>query len=185
MTPARSKQAQIALSSGLARALAAELVRRVPRISPYPGELTVAGALRTARADVSEPHQLDGLRLAIEIKPINLAVGRAMWNRFGDIRAFAVNIPSEDRASESESDEDVDEGHERSKHWLRREPMCIRRRRSCIRLCPPWIQSTAGMVSLISSPMLTMYGSRIKRLLRLVHLPWSNHPWASAQGQCA
>lgn len=92
LTAARSKQAQIALSTGLGRALAAELVARVPRISPYPGELTVAGALRSARADVSEPHQLDGLRLAVEIKPINLAVGRAMWNRFGDIRAFAVNI---------------------------------------------------------------------------------------------
>jgi len=33
-----------------------------------------------------------GLRLAVEIKPVNLAVGRAIWNRFGDIRAFAVNI---------------------------------------------------------------------------------------------
>jgi hypothetical protein len=28
----------------------------------------------------------------VEIKPVNLAVGRALWNRFGDIRAFAVNI---------------------------------------------------------------------------------------------
>jgi hypothetical protein len=92
LTAARSKQAQITLSSGLGRALAEELVVKVPRIKPYPGELTVAGALRTARADVSEPHYLDGLRLAVEIKPINLAVGRAMWNRFGDIRAFAVNI---------------------------------------------------------------------------------------------
>ena len=36
--------------------------------------------------------QLDGLRLAVELKPVNLAVGRALWNRFGDIRAFAVNI---------------------------------------------------------------------------------------------
>ena len=41
---------------------------------------------------MSESHQLDGLRLAVEIKPVNLAVGRAIWNRFGDIRAFAVNI---------------------------------------------------------------------------------------------
>lgn len=37
-------------------------------------------------------HKTDGLRLAIEIKPVNLAVGRAIWNRFGDIRTFAVNI---------------------------------------------------------------------------------------------
>jgi hypothetical protein len=32
------------------------------------------------------------VRLAIEIKPVYLAVGRAIWNRFGDVRAFAVNI---------------------------------------------------------------------------------------------
>lgn len=44
------------------------------------------------RADASEAHPLDGLRLAVEIKPVNLAVGRAIWNRFGDVRAFAVNI---------------------------------------------------------------------------------------------
>jgi hypothetical protein len=44
------------------------------------------------KADVSETHELDGLRLAVEIKPVNLAVGRAIWNRFGDIRSFAVNI---------------------------------------------------------------------------------------------
>ena len=30
--------------------------------------------------------------MAVELKPINLAVGRAIWNRFGDIRTFAVNI---------------------------------------------------------------------------------------------
>jgi len=37
-------------------------------------------------------HELDGLRLAVEIKPVNLAVGRALWNRCGDILAFAVNL---------------------------------------------------------------------------------------------
>ncbi|MCH7810500.1 MAG: hypothetical protein IH863_07965, partial [Chloroflexi bacterium] len=52
----------------------------------------VSGALRIAKADVSELHDLDGLRLAVEIKPVNLAVGRAIWNRFGDIRMFAVNL---------------------------------------------------------------------------------------------
>ena len=52
----------------------------------------MAGALRTVLADVSEYHELDGLRLAVEVKPVNLAVGRAVWNRFGDIRAFAVNL---------------------------------------------------------------------------------------------
>lgn len=92
MTASIGKKAQIALSAGLARAVRVELVKRVPRINPHVGERTVAGALRSVRADVSESHELDGLRLALEIKPINLAVGRAIWNRFGDVRAFAVNI---------------------------------------------------------------------------------------------
>jgi hypothetical protein len=56
------------------------------------GERKVSGALRTVNADVSEIDDLDGLRLAVEIKPVNLAVGRALWNRFGDIRTFAVNL---------------------------------------------------------------------------------------------
>jgi hypothetical protein len=86
------KQAQIALGSGLGRVLATELAAKVPRMNLYAGELQVAGALRPAQADVSEAHPLDGLRLAVELKPVNLAVGRALWNRFGDIRAFAVNI---------------------------------------------------------------------------------------------
>ena len=88
------KAAQIRLSNALARALETELVARLPELK---GRLTtheqkVAGGLRTTNADVSESHYLDGLRLAVELKPINLAVGRAIWNRFGDIRTFAVNI---------------------------------------------------------------------------------------------
>ena len=43
------------------------------------------------KADVSEITEIDGLKLAVEIKPVHLAVGRAVWNRFGDIRTFAVN----------------------------------------------------------------------------------------------
>jgi hypothetical protein len=86
------KTAQIALSAGLGRCLKTALEDKLPRLHAFAGELDVAGALRTARADVSESHHLDGLRLAVEIKPVNLAVGRAIWNRFGDIRAFAVNI---------------------------------------------------------------------------------------------
>jgi hypothetical protein len=86
------KTAQIALSAGLGRCLKKALEDKLPRLHAFAGELDVAGALRTARADVSESHSLDGLRLAVEIKPVNLAVGRAIWNRFGDIRAFAVNI---------------------------------------------------------------------------------------------
>jgi hypothetical protein len=81
------------LSNGLARVLAADLQQLNPRIRKvFAGERDVSGALRIARADVSESHPLDGLRLAVEIKPVNLAVGRAIWNRFGDIRTFAVNL---------------------------------------------------------------------------------------------
>src|SRR5262245_38099162 len=92
LTPGARKSAQIALSAALARCLKAELEARVPHMRIHAGELTVSGALRTARSDVSETHHLDGLRLAVELKPVNVAVGRAIWNRFGDVRAFAVNI---------------------------------------------------------------------------------------------
>ena len=92
LTPSDAKTAQIALSAGLGRVLLTALQAKIPTLDAFAGEQTVAGALRTARADVSEAHKLDGLRLAVEIKPVNLAVGRALWNRFGDIRAFAVNI---------------------------------------------------------------------------------------------
>lgn len=88
----QKKIAQIQLSAALARCLREELRARLPSLDAYAGERTVAGALRDVRADVSKSHELDGLRLAVEIKPVNLAVGRAIWNRFGDIRAFAVNI---------------------------------------------------------------------------------------------
>ncbi len=52
----------------------------------------IGGGLRNAKADVSEASETDGLKLAIEIKPVHLAVGRAIWNRFGDVRTFAVNV---------------------------------------------------------------------------------------------
>ena len=61
-------------------------------LTPVAKETRVAGGLRTAQSDVTEAHELDGVRLAIEIKPSYRAVGRAIWNRFGDVRAFAVNI---------------------------------------------------------------------------------------------
>jgi hypothetical protein len=94
LSPQTKKAAQIRLSGILGQALAVQLA--ASRVRPiknlHVGERKVAGALRTANADVSESHPLDGLRLAVEIKPINLAVGRAIWNRFGDIRTFAVNL---------------------------------------------------------------------------------------------
>ena len=82
------KASQIRLSNALARVLANELGTHVPRLKGnlVTDEQKVAGGLRTANADVSESHYLDGLRLAVELKPINLAVGRAIWNRFGDVR---------------------------------------------------------------------------------------------------
>ena len=89
----KKKAAQIRLSNALGRVLAEQLKERLPELrSAVVGERTVSGALRTTRADVSEIHETDGLRLAVELKPVNLAVGRAIWNRFGDIRTFAVNL---------------------------------------------------------------------------------------------
>jgi hypothetical protein len=77
----------------LGQALADELRERLPQFRHgIVGESKVSGALRSVNADVSEIHPIDGLRLAIELKPVNLAVGRAIWNRFGDIRTFAVNL---------------------------------------------------------------------------------------------
>lgn len=77
----------------LGRALADELRDRLPQFKyGIVGEQKVSGALRSVNADVSEIHPIDGLRLAIELKPVNLAVGRAGRNRFGDIRTFAVNL---------------------------------------------------------------------------------------------
>jgi hypothetical protein len=88
------KAAQVRLSGALGRALLGELQERLTDELRYAltGEHLVSGALRAAKADVSEMHPLDGLRLAVELKPVNLAVGRAIWNRFGDIRTFAVNL---------------------------------------------------------------------------------------------
>jgi hypothetical protein len=87
------KAAQIRLSNALGRVLVEDLRRQLPNLGEaIVGERKVAGALRTTNADVSEMHDLDGLRLAVELKPVNLAVGRAIWNRFGDLRTFAVNI---------------------------------------------------------------------------------------------
>lgn len=89
----RGKAAQLRLSNGLSRATLAGL--RGTGLSlqdAVAGERTVGGGLRSVKADVSEITETDGLRLAIEIKPVHLAVGRAIWNRFGDIRTFAVNV---------------------------------------------------------------------------------------------
>lgn len=92
LTEGQKKAAQIRLSAALGRALLRELRGRLVLEHATAGERDVSGALRIARADVCELHPLDGLRLAVEIKPVNLAVGRAIWNRFGDIRTFAVNL---------------------------------------------------------------------------------------------
>lgn len=108
-----AKAAQTALSRVFGRVLALELQQRhrafieeelgpgvfeLPAnqrahlLSPEEGETRVAGGLRTAQSDVTEVHHLDGVRLAVEIKPTYRAIGRAIWNRYGDVRAFAVNI---------------------------------------------------------------------------------------------
>ena len=86
------KSAQIRLSGALGRAVLNNLQDLIPSIRGRAGEQLVAGGLRSVNLDVVEQHPLDGLRLAVEIKPVHLAVGRAIWNRFGDIRTVAVNL---------------------------------------------------------------------------------------------
>jgi hypothetical protein len=88
------KTAQIMLSNVLARVMLEDLrdALDLPLTDAVAGERKVGGALREAQADVSEMTPLHGLTLAVELKPVHLAVGRAIWNRFGDVRTFAVNI---------------------------------------------------------------------------------------------
>ena len=89
----RRKAAQLRLSDGLSRATLTSLrATGLGLEGAVAGERTVGGGLRSVKADVSEITETDGLKLAIEIKPVHLAVGRAIWNRFGDIRTFSVNV---------------------------------------------------------------------------------------------
>lgn len=104
--PSKGKVAQIRLSAALGRTLLHDLRHEIERLnegrlpkeridafrSAFAGERRVGGGLRSVNADLSEMTAENGLTLAVEIKPVHLAVGRAMWNRFGDIRSFAVNI---------------------------------------------------------------------------------------------
>ena len=87
------KAAQIRLSHTLAVITMCDLRQAGARIiNAVSAEREVGGGLRSVKADVSEVSETDGLKLAVEIKPVHLAIGRALWNRFGDIRTFAVNI---------------------------------------------------------------------------------------------
>jgi hypothetical protein len=104
--PSKGKVAQIRLSAALGRVLLHDLRRTIAGMNAerpakerihaferaYAGERNVGGGLRAVKADISEMTSDNGLTLAIEIKPVHLAIGRAIWNRFGDVRAFAVNI---------------------------------------------------------------------------------------------
>lgn len=87
----KKKVAQIRLSNALANALLGELRASIPSLTPHAaaGEIWVTGALRSAQVDLVEFHPQDGLRLAVELKPVNLAAGRAIWNRSGDVRVTA------------------------------------------------------------------------------------------------
>ena len=104
--PSKGKVAQLRLSAALSRTLLSDLRIRIKELNEdrpgrekidafegaVAGERKVGGGLRSVNADLSEVTEENGLTLAIEIKPVHLAVGRAIWNRFGDIRSFAVNI---------------------------------------------------------------------------------------------
>ena len=87
------KAAQIRLSQTLGAVTVQDLRDAGARIiNAVSAEREVGGGLRSVKADVSEISETDGLKLAVEIKPVHLAIGRALWNRFGDVRTFAVNI---------------------------------------------------------------------------------------------
>lgn len=87
------KAAQIRLSGALAQATVASLrASGLDLEDAVAGERMIGGGLRSVNADVSEVTETDGVRLAIEIKPVHLAVGRAIWNRVGDVVGFAVNV---------------------------------------------------------------------------------------------
>jgi hypothetical protein len=89
----KGKAAQIRLSNALAAITLADLRDCAPGFDlAFAGEREVGGGLRNVKADISEISPIHGLTLAVEIKPVHLAVGRAIWNRFGDVRTFAVNI---------------------------------------------------------------------------------------------
>jgi len=89
----KGKAAQIRLSNALAEVTLADLRDSGLGLDrAVAGEREVGGGLRSVKADVSEISEIHGLTLAVEIKPVHLAVGRAIWNRFGDVRTFAVNI---------------------------------------------------------------------------------------------
>lgn len=89
----KGKAAQIWLSHALALTTLHDLrAKGLELTAAFAGEREVGGGLRTVNADLSEMTATDGLTLAVEIKPAHLAVGRALWNRFGDLRTFSVNI---------------------------------------------------------------------------------------------
>lgn len=94
MPGGQQKAVQVALSNVLALVTLLDLRERLGMSLPnaHAGERKVGGGLREVQADVSEMTPTDGLTLAVELKPVHLAVGRAIWNRFGDVRTFAVNI---------------------------------------------------------------------------------------------
>lgn len=94
LTRGQAKSAQVLLSQVLARVTLADLRDTLGTSLPgaIAGERTVGGGLREVKADVSQMSMTEGVMLAIELKPVHLAIGRAIWNRFGDIRTFAVNL---------------------------------------------------------------------------------------------
>ncbi|RMG72452.1 MAG: hypothetical protein D6711_12920 [Chloroflexi bacterium] len=93
LTDSQKKRAQIQLGDALARLIAQEVEAQCAESKDLiVGEKMILGALRGAQSDVTSLGETDGVRLAVEIKPVYLAVGRAIWNRFGDIRSFAVNV---------------------------------------------------------------------------------------------
>lgn len=90
ITGGQKKAPQIALSRLLAEVIASDLAQWGIRLET--GERRFIGGLAGAQIDAHEASEKDGLRVGIEIKTVNEAAGRAMWNRVNDLRSFAVNF---------------------------------------------------------------------------------------------
>ena len=90
ITGGQKKAPQIALSRLLAEVIASDLAAWGMTLET--GERRFIGGLAGAQIDAHEANEKDGLRVGIEIKTVNEAAGRAMWNRVNDLRSFAVNF---------------------------------------------------------------------------------------------
>jgi hypothetical protein len=88
----RKKTARIRLAGALGRALCNDLAHHCPSLRAESGEIKIPGEHAQSQVDIAERSVTGDVRLAVELKPIHLAVGRAMHNRFKDVVFHCVNV---------------------------------------------------------------------------------------------